>query len=1009
MKKLIFLLLVTLPALGQSNSVYNASTYAYTTQVTIGNSATGSNSIGANPTAFAQGIPFLPYNVNASVTLNRNATTAETLTPSAIANCYSNSLTCTLSSSFTYKHVAGESIQSGTFGLQEAINMAVADGSGTVMIDSSWQGPSGSSLITAAKGNSNVMIQDNRNPTGATFYQWNGSAYAATSGGGGGVNPGTQYQLPQYNASGMSVGPSNVTTDSTGNNLTVPGSINLTQYPSPSVSGSIQTAINAAGVGGVIHLLPGASYSVSSTLTMPYNKQILYFDGANITTTGTGDGIYVTGNNVTINDAFLTPGSASTGASIHDGSSLALSINRPRWIQAGSNTPAGGFYWYYGIQVDTDELFTVTNVDGPYGVLHCTASQCGSGIYNPAGSTNAAVGYISNSTISMGCYGNPIDWQGGNDLHIAASILQDYNQFGLRFNWTAEGGDQNVVLTKVHNEAGGCTNPIGGIVSSAGVIMEAGNLVIDGHNIGGNLPKFPFTGTAGSELYHYYVDATNGTNTSVPLLIGYASSASATINGSNSVVLTWPAIAGATAYDIYRVDATSSVAVSPLSVPNTLIASGYTASPVNGAITFTDTVTTPTGGQLTIPNSPWLPLLTMWPGTLVLSSPSGTNPYNAATYSGPITQGQIISTTLVSTNASSNVTLTPGGLYGFSGNTLPAGIYAGGGYNENTPGSMNSALLLPLSGQFQGFGNPLRGMINFGYPNSSPGPTDVITLFDATPGVTIGTPSRRPFALPNDSAICADSVYQDICIRSADHINEYIDHLPDGTSWLEQLTVTAKTFTVPVTAPQFNGTFVGSFPNPTITGLLNFGSSVGQGLCWNGDTSLFRIAAGMLGVNTVCNSGNGLGYLMTRAILANSSGLDGEFMPGTTMQGNVISRDENDAFAAVTSLNLDSASSSDIHDFSNSSGIVAAINIKGTFETHTASNTDQAGILALAGVTTASYTFATTTFTNHPICGGSPDSTNGGWWITYTAATGFTVNFAASYTGNFNYICVPRI
>ena len=187
MKNLFIVLLATisLSALGQSNSVYNASTYAYTTQVTQGNASTGSSSILANPTAFAQGMPFLPYNINASITINRNASNAETITPGPIANCFPNSLTCMLSATFSFKHIAGESIQSGTFGLQEALNIAVATGSGTVLIDASWQGPSGTSLILAAKGASTVMIQDNRNPSGATFYQWNGSAYAATGGGGG--------------------------------------------------------------------------------------------------------------------------------------------------------------------------------------------------------------------------------------------------------------------------------------------------------------------------------------------------------------------------------------------------------------------------------------------------------------------------------------------------------------------------------------------------------------------------------------------------------------------------------------------------------------------------------------------------------------------------------------------------------------------------------------------------------------------------------------------------------
>lgn len=179
MKKLLLVFLVSFTALGQSNSVYNANTYAYITQVTSGNTSTGSSSIMANPTAFANGIPFLPYNVNAPITINRNASTSETLTPSAISNCFPNSLTCTLSGTFTFKHITGENLQSGTYGLQEALNIAVAAGSGTVLIDASWQGPSGTAIIAAAKGSTNVLVQDNRNPAGPVFYQWNGTNYVA--------------------------------------------------------------------------------------------------------------------------------------------------------------------------------------------------------------------------------------------------------------------------------------------------------------------------------------------------------------------------------------------------------------------------------------------------------------------------------------------------------------------------------------------------------------------------------------------------------------------------------------------------------------------------------------------------------------------------------------------------------------------------------------------------------------------------------------------------------------
>lgn len=218
MKKILAVLLLSaLPVMAQSNSVYNATTYAYTTQVTSANAATGSSSIGAQPTAFAQGIPFSPYNTNASVTINRNGANAETVTPTAVANCFPNSVTCTLSASFSSLHVGGESIQSGTFGLQEAINVATAAGSGTVLIDASWKGPAGPSLITAATGSNNIPIQDNRNPAGPIFYQWNGSVYVAQSSGAASFVAGSQVMYLPYKQATTSA---TTLTDYSGNGLT---------------------------------------------------------------------------------------------------------------------------------------------------------------------------------------------------------------------------------------------------------------------------------------------------------------------------------------------------------------------------------------------------------------------------------------------------------------------------------------------------------------------------------------------------------------------------------------------------------------------------------------------------------------------------------------------------------------------------------------------------------------------------------------------------------------------
>lgn len=176
-------------AYGQSN-VYNASNYgAWTSYVATGNASTGSSSLTVNPAAVIalSSVQFVPFQANEVITIDKGLSKAETLTVTP-SNCFVASLTCTLAGSFTFTHKTGFNITSGTFGLQEAINQALlSPPSGTVLIDATWQGPAGSSLITAAVGAITVVIQDNRSGT-PQYYQWNGSAYVlVTSGGGSGT------------------------------------------------------------------------------------------------------------------------------------------------------------------------------------------------------------------------------------------------------------------------------------------------------------------------------------------------------------------------------------------------------------------------------------------------------------------------------------------------------------------------------------------------------------------------------------------------------------------------------------------------------------------------------------------------------------------------------------------------------------------------------------------------------------------------------------------------------
>jgi lysophospholipase L1-like esterase len=177
----IIICLISISAFGQSR-VFNASNYAtWSSQVYSGNASTGSSSIVVNPvTVFTStGLQFIPFQPNEVITIDFGQSTAETVavTPS---NCFIASLNCTLTGNFTFKHIAGAGVTSGTFGLQDAIGQALlAPAAGTVLIDSTWTGPAGSAIITSAVGSTSVTVQDNRSGTPQS-YQWNGFSYLPT-------------------------------------------------------------------------------------------------------------------------------------------------------------------------------------------------------------------------------------------------------------------------------------------------------------------------------------------------------------------------------------------------------------------------------------------------------------------------------------------------------------------------------------------------------------------------------------------------------------------------------------------------------------------------------------------------------------------------------------------------------------------------------------------------------------------------------------------------------------
>lgn len=159
---------------------YNAIDYAYgiapgiaPLQVAQGNAATGTASITlvVACTTAGDGTSVCPLATNAPILVGVGST-QDTVTPTALSNCSYQSAayaSCTVTGSFTFTHGTGEQVTSGSYGLQEAINLANTGSGGIATVDKVWAGFGGTTAkITAAAGFSNVAIEDTR--AGDTFW-----------------------------------------------------------------------------------------------------------------------------------------------------------------------------------------------------------------------------------------------------------------------------------------------------------------------------------------------------------------------------------------------------------------------------------------------------------------------------------------------------------------------------------------------------------------------------------------------------------------------------------------------------------------------------------------------------------------------------------------------------------------------------------------------------------------------------------------------------------------------
>jgi hypothetical protein len=167
--------------------VYYASNYAYgitsaPVKILSGPTATGAGTIylASGSVSLPDGRVIAPFATTAAITVGTGAT-LETVTPSAVSNCYAGSNSCAVTATFTYLHGQGDIVRSGTIGLQEAINDAKNNfAGGQVVVDGYWKMLGGTStmITSTAIAQTGVGVTDFRS-TGPVYYGKTSSSYVA--------------------------------------------------------------------------------------------------------------------------------------------------------------------------------------------------------------------------------------------------------------------------------------------------------------------------------------------------------------------------------------------------------------------------------------------------------------------------------------------------------------------------------------------------------------------------------------------------------------------------------------------------------------------------------------------------------------------------------------------------------------------------------------------------------------------------------------------------------------
>jgi len=606
--------------------------------------------------------------------------------------------------------------------------------------------------------------------------------------------------------------------------------------------------------------------------------------------------VTVSGNSITYSQTGANISSQASPGTIAIQNAAIEDNAMPGTIEDIKSSSGGGGKFNQFIVEDDDEAATIRGLDadGSQG-LTCTANHCGSYVYSA--NLGAPVIWLDKANISPQCGGNGVTVYNNNTVRVTDSVMQGFGMWAVNTQTTL-GNYGGTELDNIYMEegAGPCPNPYLGNYFSATGIIFSGNVqplkVQGGEQPAVHVPQFTSTGGAGSTQYNYYVVARDSAlGYSVPLLAGFAlTTGSGTITGQFPHVPPSSTTSTIT-YDILRMQPSASLAANAPSFPVHGACTGGSPTACGSIIlaqaqcsglvcTFTDTASANTSGYTVNPGG-WEPLLPFWPASVVLSG-NGTQIY----YTPPV----ILDTE-------------PGDVVSVNGNGFPqlfvrqcgdgsaiGTVLFGGTWEQCLEGKGNVANvggLLLADGAFNnGTGNGTKGRLLFEYPTSGIGnmqPHHIITLVDSNFAKTLSTIGFRPPNDANDTYIGIDNTAvpsgAQLAFGSPVAISSYIGNTGDNASFLERLTVSAKTFTVPVT---ING-------NLTVTGTCTgCGGGGGAGTVNSGAATQLAMypanGAAVSGDSGLTDSGSTLNYAGSNGISAAA----GTFSGNVTVNGQLL-------------------------------------------------------------------------------------------------------------------------